>query len=87
MARQTEEGSTASRQRVALFGSAAARAMNRLNDWCADSAGKNRGLTKPILWIAIPTAAEMIGAFDESAIISCVRPYDALQWIMRPIRR
>jgi len=39
---------------------------------------KSRGLTKPILWIAIPTAAEMIGAFDESAIIYQVSDkYDA----------
>ncbi len=27
------------------------------------------GLSKPILWIAIPTAAEMIGCFDESIVI------------------
>jgi glycosyltransferase involved in cell wall biosynthesis len=35
-------------------------------------------LSKPILWIAIPTAAEMIGAFDESAIVYQVSDkYDA----------
>src|SRR5262245_21945541 len=39
---------------------------------------KSRGLTKPILWIAIPTAAEMIGEFGEVAVVYQVSDkYDA----------
>jgi glycosyltransferase involved in cell wall biosynthesis len=39
---------------------------------------KNRGLTKPILWIAIPTAADMIGTLDESVVVYHVSDkYDA----------
>ena len=38
----------------------------------------NRSFSKPILWIAIPTAAEMIGCFDESVVIYHISDkYDA----------
>jgi glycosyltransferase involved in cell wall biosynthesis len=80
LARQTEEGITVvSPASLPFFGSAAARAMNRqMIGTQIRKLAKNRGLTKPILWIAIPTAAEMIGAFDESAIVYHVSDkYDA----------
>ncbi|MGB7924840.1 MAG: glycosyltransferase, partial [Pyrinomonadaceae bacterium] len=39
---------------------------------------RRRGLTSPLLWIAIPTAVEMIGQFDESLVIYQVSDkYDA----------
>ena len=39
---------------------------------------QRRGLTKPVLWIAIPTAADMIGSFDEAAVVYQVSDkYDA----------
>lgn len=80
LARQTEEGITVvSPASLPFFGTATARAMNRQMigsqiKWLA----RSRGLTKPILWIAIPTAAEMIGTFDETAIVYQVSDkYDA----------
>ena len=80
LARQTEEGITVvSPASLPFFGTAAARTVNRR----AISAqinrlARSRGLTKPILWIAIPTAAEMIGAFDESMVVYQVSDkYDA----------
>ena len=80
LARQTEEGITVvSPASLPFFGTAAARSVNRR----AISAqinrlARSRGLTKPILWIAIPTAAEMIGAFDESMVVYQVSDkYDA----------
>jgi glycosyltransferase involved in cell wall biosynthesis len=80
LARQTEEGITVvSPASLPFFGSAAARTVNRR--LLAAQIGKlarSRGLTKPILWIAIPTAAEMIGAFDEAAVVYQVSDkYDA----------
>jgi len=80
LARQTEEGITVvSPASLPFFGTAAARAMNReIIGAQIRKLAKSRGLTKPILWIAIPTAAEMIGEFDESVIIYHVSDkYDA----------
>jgi glycosyltransferase involved in cell wall biosynthesis len=80
LARQTEEGITVvSPASLPFFGSAAARAANRrLLGAQIGKLARSRGLTKPILWIAIPTAAEMIGAFDESAVVYQVSDkYDA----------
>src|SRR6476660_8191650 len=80
LARQTEEGITvvspASRPFV---GTAAARAMNRqMLGAQIRKLAKSRRLTKPILWIAIPTAAEMVGEFDESVVVYHVSDkYDA----------
>ncbi|MCA1578572.1 MAG: glycosyltransferase [Acidobacteria bacterium] len=80
LARETEEGITVvSPASLPFFGTAAARTVNRR----AISAqinrlARRRGLSRPILWIAIPTAAEMIGAFDESAVVYQVSDkYDA----------
>lgn len=80
LARQTEEGITVvSPASLPFFGTAAARALNRR--LLAAQIGKlarSRGLAKPILWIAIPTAAEMIGSFDEAAVVYQVSDkYDA----------
>ena len=79
-ARETEEGITVvSPASLPFFGTAAARTINRR----AISAqinrlARNRGLSQPILWIAIPTAAEMIGTLDESMVVYQVSDkYDA----------
>src|SRR5258705_11157761 len=80
LASQTEEGITGvSPASLPFFGTAAARAVNRrVIGAQIRKLARSRGLTKPILWIAIPTAAELIGAFDESAIIYQVSDkYDA----------
>jgi hypothetical protein len=71
LARETEEGITVvSPASLPFFGSATARSLNRqMLSAQIKKLVKSRGLSKPILWIAIPTAAEMIGAFDESAIV------------------
>jgi glycosyltransferase involved in cell wall biosynthesis len=80
LARTTEEGITVvSPAVVPFFGSAAATAANRrlLTTQIAMLA-KRRGLAKPILWIAIPTAVEVIGRLDESLVIYHVSDkYDA----------
>ena len=80
LARQTDEGITVvSPASFPFFGTTAARAMNRqLIGTQIRRLAKTRGLTKPVLWIAIPTAAEMIGEFDESAVVYHVSDkYDA----------
>ena len=80
LARQTDEGITVvSPASLPFFGTTAARAANRrMIGAQIRRLAKSRGLTKPILWIAIPTAAEMIGSFDESAIVYQVSDkYDA----------
>src|SRR5689334_10108686 len=80
LARQTDEGITVvSPASLPFFGTASARAMNRqVIGAQIRRLAKSRGLTKPILWIAIPTAAEMIGEFDESAVVYHVSDkYDA----------
>jgi glycosyltransferase involved in cell wall biosynthesis len=80
LARQTDEGITVvSPASLPFYGSAIARAINRR----AISAqinrlARSRDLSKPILWIAIPTAAEMIGTLDESVVVYHVSDkYDA----------
>jgi len=80
LARQTEEGITVvSPASLPFFGSAAARLVNRrLLSAQIGKLARSRGLTKPILWIAIPTAAEMIGMLDEAAVVYQVSDkYDA----------
>ena len=80
LARQTEEGITVvSPASLPFFGTAAARSVNRrLLSVQIGKLARNRGLTKPILWIAIPTAAEMIGTLDEAAVVYQVSDkYDA----------
>jgi glycosyltransferase involved in cell wall biosynthesis len=80
LARETEEGVTVvSPAALPFFGSDSVRAVNRR--LLASQIGvlaRRRGLSQPILWIAIPTAVEMIGAFDESLVVYQVSDkYDA----------
>ena len=80
LARQTDEGITVvSPASLPFFGSAAARTFNRhLIGAQIKRLAQRRGLTKPILWIAIPTAADMIGTLDEAAVVYHVSDkYDA----------
>jgi glycosyltransferase involved in cell wall biosynthesis len=80
LARTTAEGVTVvSPAVVPFFGSAAAAATNRrLLTAQISSLAKRRGLTKPVLWIAIPTAVEVVGRLDESMVIYHVSDkYDA----------
>jgi glycosyltransferase involved in cell wall biosynthesis len=80
LARTTEEGITVvSPAVVPFFGSRAATAANRrLLTAQISSLAKRRGLSKPILWIAIPTAVEVLGQLDESLVIYHVSDkYDA----------
>lgn len=80
LARTTEEGITViSPAVVPFFGSAAATATNRrLLTAQIMSLAKRRGLTNPILWIAIPTAVEVVGRMNESLMIYHVSDkYDA----------
>lgn len=80
LARQTGEGITVvSPVSLPFFGSAAARKVNRrLLGTQIRGLANSRGLTKPVLWIAIPTAAEMIGTLGESAVVYQVSDkYDA----------
>jgi glycosyltransferase involved in cell wall biosynthesis len=80
LARTTEEGITVvSPAALPFFGSRASRAANRrLIAAQIGLLARRRGLTKPVLWIAIPTAAEMIGEFDESLVVYHVSDkYDA----------
>jgi glycosyltransferase involved in cell wall biosynthesis len=80
LARDTEDGITVvSPASLPFFGTAAARNVNRrLLSAQIGKLARSRGLTKPILWIAIPTAAEMIGTLDEAAVVYQVSDkYDA----------
>ena len=79
-ARQTSEGITVvSPASLPFFGTAAARSVNRrLIGAQIKRLARRRELTTPILWIAIPTAADMIGLLDESAVVYQVSDkYDA----------
>jgi glycosyltransferase involved in cell wall biosynthesis len=80
LARTTEEGITVvSPAVVPFFGSGAARAVNqRLLATQINSLARSRGLTRPILWIAIPTAVGMVGKLNESLVVYHVSDkYDA----------
>ncbi|MDX6405916.1 MAG: hypothetical protein QOH70_3371 [Blastocatellia bacterium] len=80
LARTTAEGITVvSPAIIPFFGSRAATIANRrlLTSQIAGLA-RRRGLTKPILWIAIPTAIEVVGRMNESLVIYHVSDkYDA----------
>src|SRR6266550_256991 len=79
-ARSTPEGVTVvSPAVIPFFGSRAARATNRrLLAAQIGRLARRGGLTRPILWIAIPTAADLIGQFDERLVIYQVSDkYDA----------
>jgi glycosyltransferase involved in cell wall biosynthesis len=71
LARTTEEGITVVSPAVLPFyGSRAARGVNRrMLAAQVGALARRRGLTRPILWIAIPTAAEMIGRMNESLVV------------------
>ncbi|MGB8508753.1 MAG: glycosyltransferase [Pyrinomonadaceae bacterium] len=80
LARDTEEGITViSPASVPFFGSRVSRWANRhLLASQIRLLARRKGLAKPILWIAIPTAAELIGQFDESLVVYQVSDkYDA----------
>jgi glycosyltransferase involved in cell wall biosynthesis len=71
LARTTAEGITVvSPAVVPFFGSRAATAANRILLKAQIAAlAKRRRMTKPILWIAIPTAVEVVGRLDEKLVI------------------
>jgi glycosyltransferase involved in cell wall biosynthesis len=71
LARRTDEGITVvSPAALPFFGSALSRFANRhLLTTQVAALAKSRGLKNPILWIAIPTAAEMMGRLGESLVI------------------
>lgn len=80
LARTTPEGITVvSPAALPFFGSRAARAANRhLLRAQIGALARSRGLSNPILWIAIPTAVEMIGRLHESLVVYQVSDkYDA----------
>jgi glycosyltransferase involved in cell wall biosynthesis len=80
LARATPEGITVvSPAALPFFGSRASRAANRhLLSAQVNALARSRGLSKPILWIAIPTAVEMIGRINESLVVYQVSDkYDA----------
>lgn len=80
LARTTNEGITVvSPATLPFYGNAAARALNRrLLTLQIGALAKRRGMEKPILWIAIPTAAGVIGKMNESLVIYQVSDkYDA----------
>ena len=82
LARPTPEGVTVvSPPVIPFFGSCFARALNRkLLVMQIGRLARIGGLTRPILWIAIPTAADLIGQFDECLVIYQVSDkYDANQ--------
>jgi glycosyltransferase involved in cell wall biosynthesis len=71
LARTTPEGITVvSPAALPFYGSSAARAANRrLLAAQVGALARSRGLERPILWVAIPTAADMIGRLDESLVV------------------
>jgi len=80
LARTTPEGITVvSPAALPFFGNRTVRTMNRrLLSTQLGNLARRRGFSRPILWIAIPTAAEMIGSFNESLVIYHVSDkYDA----------
>ena len=80
LARTTEEGITVvSPAVVPFFGTALAAATNRrLLTTQIAALARRRGLSNPILWIAIPTAVEVVGDLQESLVVYHVSDkYDA----------
>ncbi len=80
LARTTPEGITVvSPAALPFFGSRAARAANRhLLRAQVGALARSRGLSDPILWLAIPTAVELIGRLKESLVVYQVSDkYDA----------
>jgi glycosyltransferase involved in cell wall biosynthesis len=80
LARTTDEGITVvSPATVPFHGSAATRKLNqKLLESQIGLLAKKKGMSAPILWIAIPTAAELIGKMNESCVVYQVSDkYDA----------
>ena len=80
LARTTDEGITVvSPATIPFYGNAAARKINqKLLQVQIGLLAKQKKMTAPILWIAIPTAAELIGKLNESLVIYQVSDkYDA----------
>jgi glycosyltransferase involved in cell wall biosynthesis len=80
LARITEEGITVvSPAVIPFFGSRAATIANRsLLTTQISRLARRRGLSRPVLWIAIPTAIEVVGRLNESLVIYHVSDkYDA----------
>lgn len=80
LAKDTPEGITVvSPATLPFHGNAAARRVNqRLLITQIGALANRKGMSKPILWIAIPTAANVIGKFDESCVVYQVSDkYDA----------
>ncbi len=80
LARNTEEGITVvSPATIPFYGNRAARFLNqRLLRLQIGALARRKKMSRPILWIAIPTAAEVIGKMGESLVIYQVSDkYDA----------
>ena len=80
LARTTDEGITVvSPAVIPFFGSRVGAAANRrLLATQIGALVRSRGLSNPILWIAIPTAVEVVGSLNEQLIIYHVSDkYDA----------
>jgi hypothetical protein len=80
LARTTDEGITVVSPAVLpFFGSGAARTINqRLLATQIGSLARSRRLNRSILWIAIPTAVQMVGRLNESLVVYHVSDkYDA----------
>ena len=80
LARTTEEGITVvSPATLPFYGNAAARWANqKLLLGQIGALARRKGMKRPILWVAIPTAAEVIGQMDESLVVYQVSDkYDA----------
>ena len=70
-ARTTDEGITVvSPAAIPFYGNATTRKINqRILRHQIGFLAKTKGMSEPILWIAIPTAAELIGKMNESCVI------------------
>src|SRR5205807_7641371 len=80
LARTTDEGITVvSPATLPFYGNAAARKLNqKLLEAQIGRLAKKKGMIAPILWIAIPTAAQLIGKMNESLVVYQVSDkYDA----------
>lgn len=80
LVRQTREGITVvSPATLPFHGNAVTRKLNqKLLNMQIGALAKRNGMTSPILWIAIPTAAMMIGKMNESLVVYHVSDkYDA----------
>jgi len=80
LARTTEEGITVvSPATIPFHGSSAARKINEtLLRQQIGLLARKKSMSDPILWVAIPTAAQVIGKFNESCVIYQVSDkYDA----------